>query len=117
MTKLRSINRSIGVYVDLFLPVIVNVALPGTQPGLPDYFFFLPAGRQSGTFRPLPLHHHTRSDWRNWSVQIFRSVLSIYKWRKYPSRCEVTSGLGAVEENAVVVERQPGRRSDVTDVA
>lgn len=39
------------------IPVVVDVALPGAKPGLPDHFFFLPAGRQSGTVRPLPLHH------------------------------------------------------------
>lgn len=39
------------------VPIVVDVALSSAQPGLPDHFFFLPAGRQSGTVRPLPLHH------------------------------------------------------------
>lgn len=39
------------------IPVVIDVALSSAQPGLPDHFFFLPAGRQSGTVRPLLLHH------------------------------------------------------------
>lgn len=41
------------------VPVVVDVALSSAQSGLPDHFFLLPAGRQSGTVRLLPLHHQT----------------------------------------------------------
>lgn len=44
------------------VPVVVDVALSSADTGLPDYFFLLPAGRQSGTVRPLPLHDHTPID-------------------------------------------------------
>lgn len=44
------------------LPVVVDVALSSTEPGLPDHFFFLPTGRQSGTVRLLSLHHFTLID-------------------------------------------------------
>lgn len=100
------------------VPVVVDVALPSTQSGLPDHFFFLPAGRQSGTVRLLSLHHFalidTRSGGGGGGGRI-RSTVHCDRGVQPAEPCPVDHSSGAVWEHQAT-ERRHRRRASAAPV-